>query len=41
MNPRINESEVKQYMSTGMSRSEAIEEIIFWRNVSAMLGGTK
>jgi|WetSurMetagenome_2_1015567.scaffolds.fasta_scaffold172087_4 hypothetical protein len=32
----ISENEIVQWMSTGMSRSEAIEEIVFWRNVSKM-----
>jgi hypothetical protein len=34
---RITETEIHQWMTTGMTREEALEEILFWRNVEYML----
>lgn len=32
----MNEKEIRQYMNTGLTRQQAIEEIIYWQKVSAM-----
>lgn len=34
---RISEKEIRQYMTSGLTRQEAIEEIKYWQKVSAML----
>jgi len=36
---KLSEHEIEQLMSTGMSRKEAIEELMYWRQVSNMLKG--
>ena len=33
---KLNEKEIRQWMSTGMSREGAIKEITFWINVERM-----
>lgn len=32
----MNEKEIRQYMNTGLTRQQAIEEIQYWQKVSAM-----
>lgn len=34
---QLDEGEINQYIFTGMSRQEAIDEIAYWRNVEGML----
>lgn len=33
----MNKHEIQQYMSTGMSHEEAIEEILYWKSIESML----
>lgn len=33
----MSEKEIRQWMTTGLTRSEAIEEIKYWQAVSNML----
>lgn len=36
---RFSKYEIEQLMSTGMTRKEAVEELLYWRQVSNMLKG--
>jgi hypothetical protein len=38
---RFSKFEIEQMMSTGMSRKEAVEELLYWRQIDNMLKGNK